>query len=113
MLAGAASVLVAGQALAHAVIRQSVPAQGAVVTAPPKEVTITFNEKVEAMFTTATLKNAAGATVSREKARLDARDATMLRLPLPQLPAGSYTVKWNAVGSDGHRRTGDIHFSVK
>ncbi|MES2900343.1 MAG: copper homeostasis periplasmic binding protein CopC [Pseudomonadota bacterium] len=103
----------AGQAMAHAVIKTSVPAQGAVLAAAPKEVTISFNEKVEAMFTSASVKNAAGATVSTHKAAIDPADPTMLRLPLPALSAGQYTVKWHAVGSDGHRRNGEIRFSVK
>ncbi len=103
----------AGQVLAHAIVKQSEPAPGAVLATSPREVKITFNEKVEAMFTSASLKNAAGTTVSREKARLDPADTTVLRLAVPVLVSGKYPVAWNAVGSDGHRRNGEIHFSVK
>lgn len=113
VLAGLLACGVAGQALAHAIVKQSQPAAGAVLTASPREVKITFNEKVEAMFTSATVKNAAGATVSQEKATLDPADSAVLRLPVPTLAPGAYTVKWNAVGSDGHRRNGEIRFSVK
>lgn len=103
----------ASSALAHAVVKQSVPAQGAVLAAAPKEVRITFNEKVEKMFAAATLKNAAGATVSTAKAALDPADPAILRLPLPVLKAGKYSVHWTAVGGDGHRRTGELRFTVK
>lgn len=99
-------------AMAHAVIKQSVPAHGARLAVAPTEVTITFNEKVEKMFTSATLKTAAGATIATGKAMIDPANPAMLRLPLPALQPGAYVVKWNAVGRDGHRRTGDIGFSV-
>lgn len=106
-------VLPAAPALAHAVIKQSVPTQGAVLAAAPGEVRITFNEKVEKIFTTATLKNAAGATVGSAKAALDPADPSTLRLPLPVLKAGKYSVHWTAVGGDGHRRTGELRFTIK
>lgn len=107
------AALSASSALAHAVVKQSVPAQGAILAAAPKEVRITFNEKVEKMFTAATLKNAAGATVGTAKAALDPADPATLRLPLPALKAGKYSVHWSAVGGDGHRRTGELRFTIK
>lgn len=100
-------------AQAHAVVKQSVPANGAVLDAAPKEVAITFNEKVEKMFTSATLKNASGATVKTPKGALDPANPAVFRMPLPQLASGKYVVKWTAVGTDGHRRTGDVRFTVK
>jgi len=100
-------------AMAHAVIKQSVPAQGAKLAAAPKEVVITFNEKVEKMFTSATLATAAGAIITTAKATIDPANPAILRLPLPALKPGAYVVKWTAVGHDGHRRTGDIGFTVE
>lgn len=99
-------------AMAHAVVKQSVPAQGAKLAAAPKEVAITFNEKVEQMFTSATLKNGAGAAIATAKATVDAANPAILHLPLPALPAGAYVVTWTAVGHDGHRQSGHIGFSV-
>lgn len=106
-------VLASGGALAHALVTSSSPAQGAVLSAGPKEITITFNEKVEKLFSNATLKNAAGVKMGSAKARVDPANPALLRLPVPALVPGKYVVKWTAVGSDGHRRTGDIGFSVK
>ena len=110
----AAALLAAGTsaAFAHAVVRQSSPAAGAALATSPKEVTITFNEKVETMFSTATLKNAAGAKVPTEKVKVDAADPATLHLAVPVLKPGKYVVSWTAVGRDGHRRTGDIRFSI-
>jgi copper resistance protein C len=110
-LVGAAAF--SSTAMAHAVIKQSVPAQGATLAAAPKEVVITFNEKVEKMFTSATLNTAAGAAIATGKAAVDPANPAILRLPLPALQPGAYVVKWTAVGHDGHRRTGDIGFTIK
>lgn len=116
-LAGAglllAAALTAQGALAHAVIKHAVPAAGATLMQSPKEIAITFNEKVEAAFSSVTLKDAAGKDVASAKGNVDAANPAILRLALPALTPGAYQVKWVAVGNDGHRRTGDYKFTVK
>ena len=107
-----AAVSVGSAAMAHAVVKHAEPAQGARLAAAPKEAVITFNEKVEKMFTSATLKTGAGAAIATAKARVDPADPTTLRLALPALQSGAYVVKWTAVGHDGHRLSGTIGFSI-
>ncbi len=107
-----AAACCAAPAMAHVVVKQSTPAQGARLAAAPKEVAITFNEKVEKLFTTATLRTAAGASIATAKATVDPVNPAILRLPLPALQAGAYVVKWTAVGHDGHRLSGDIGFTI-
>lgn len=111
--AGALLSLAGGAAFAHALVTASSPANGAVLAAAPAEVSITFNEKVEKLFSKATLNDARGSTVSTAKARVDQANPAVLRLALPALAPGKYVVKWTAVGVDGHRRAGDIAFSIK
>ncbi len=106
------AALLTGPAQGHAVIKQSVPANGAVVAAP-REVTITFNEKLEKLFTSATLHHAGGAVVTTPKATLDPANPSVLRLAAPALKPGRYVVKWTAVGRDGHRLAGKIDFTVR
>lgn len=113
LAAGVLLSMAGSAALAHALVTASSPAQGAVLAAAPEEVSITFNEKVEKLFSNATLKDARGATVSTAKARVDDVNPAVLRLALPALAPGKYVVKWTAVGIDGHRRAGDIAFSIK
>lgn len=113
MLAGALLALSSAGAMAHAVVIKSDPARGAVLTAAPAEVTITFNEKVEKMFSSATLRNAAGATLSTSKARIDPANPALLRLAIPALGSGKYVIEWTAVGNDGHRLSGGIPFSIR
>ena len=100
-------------AMAHAIVTKSSPAQDAQVSSAPREVTITFNEKVEKLFSTATLADGSGAAISTPKAKIDPANPAVLRLAVPVLGSGKYLVKWTAVGGDGHRRTGDIRFTVK
>ena len=100
-------------AIAHAVVKQSVPSEGAVLAVAPAEVIITFNEKIDKVFSGASLHDAAGATVSSGKALVDPANAAVLKLAVPTLKAGKYTVQWHAVGHDGHRLAGQLHFSVK
>ena len=107
-----AATCFSSSAMAHVVVKHSEPAQGAKLAVVPKEAVITFNEKVEKMFTTATLKTGAGAAIASAKASVDPADPTTLRLPLPALKSGAYVVTWVAVGHDGHRLSGTIGFAV-
>ena len=100
-------------AMAHAIVTKSSPANNAQVVRTPREVTITFNEKVEKLFSTATLADDSGKAISTPKAQIDPANPAKLRLTVPALASGKYLVKWTAVGGDGHRRTGDIRFTVK
>jgi methionine-rich copper-binding protein CopC len=107
-----AAALASSAAMAHAVVRQSSPAHGARLREAPKEVVIVFNESVEKMFTNATLRNQIGATVPTMKATIDPDNPAKLHLAMPPLAPGAYVVRWTAVGQDGHRRTGDVGFTI-
>lgn len=107
------AVLAAPFAAAHAKLTGSDPKAGATLEVAPKEIALTFNEKIEQSFSTMSVIDSDGKAVSDEKAKVDVANPAMLRLPLPRLHAGAYTVKWAVAGHDGHRRTGDLTFSVK
>jgi len=109
----AVAALVAPLAQAHATLKSSNPAAGATVDAAPKEIALTFNEKVEQAFSNITVADGAGKEVVTEKARVDEANPAILRLTVPSLSAGTYTVTWAVAGHDGHRRKGDFKFTVK
>lgn len=109
----AMALLQAPAALAHAMLKQSVPANGAVLAVAPREVTITFNERLEKLFSSASLRDAAGNAVGSAKAMLDSANPAVLRLAVPALKPGRYAVTWTAVGHDGHRQGGENRFSVR
>ncbi|MBJ7312976.1 copper homeostasis periplasmic binding protein CopC [Rugamonas sp. CCM 8940] len=108
----AAGALFSSQALAHASLKVSEPPAGATVAAP-KEIALTFNEKVEAAFSGITLADGGGKPVAVGKAQVDGANPAILRLGLPLLAPGAYTVSWAAAGRDGHRRKGEFTFTVK
>ena len=108
-----AAMLAAPFALAHASLKQSTPEAGASLTVAPQEIVLTFNEKVEVAFSTITLSDGEGKAIGANKAKLDAANPAVLRLAVPALHAGAYTVTWAVAGHDGHRRKGDFKFTVK
>lgn len=109
----ATAALAGPYASAHASLKSSDPQAGATLAAAPKEIALTFNEKVEEAFSSITLSGANGKPVTVGKAKVDAGNPAILHVDVPALAAGAYTVKWAVAGHDGHRRTGEYKFSVK
>jgi len=97
----------------HARLIRSDPASGATLTAAPKEIVLTFDEKVEEAFSTITLADAGGKALAAGKTKVDPSNPAVLRLEVPILSRGGYTVTWAVAGRDGHRRKGNFIFSVK
>ena len=103
----------ASSAWAHATLKSATPAKDAVVTTAPKEISLQFNEKLEAAFSNARLVDSTGKEVTTDKATLDAADPSVMKLAVPALAPGKYKVEYVGVGHDGHRRKGDYAFTVK
>ena len=123
-LAFAAPVLVAlafaGSAQAHTKLVSSSPAANATVTKPGR-VVLTFNEKVVAGFTGATLAmtsmpgmaNHQPMAITGFTSAMSA-DGKKLMLTLRRaLAAGTYQLKWHAAGADTHRMEGSLSFTVQ
>lgn len=104
---------VAPLVFAHATVKESVPASGAVLVKSPQQIVLTFNEKVEPAFSSIDVKDFSGKAVAGSKAFVDPADPILLKLDLPSLGSGAYQVNWTAVGPDGHRRKGAYSFTVK
>ena len=79
----------------------------------PREITLTFSEKVEQAFSGVTVVNDQGKEIATEKAKVDAANRAVLHVLVPALPGGVYTVTWAVAGHDAHRRKGDFKFTVK
>jgi copper resistance protein C len=109
----AAATLASPSASAHAGLKGSSPEAGASLAAPPREIALTFNEKIEQAFSSITVADGQGKEVTAEKAKVDGANPAVLRLEVPALAAGTYTVTWAVAGHDGHRRKGDFKFTVK
>ncbi len=107
-----ALVIASQTAFAHSEPVSMTPAANAAVVAPAN-VVIHFSEELEPKFSSMTLADTGGKTVSKQPSVVS-KDAKTMTLPLPALKPGIYTVKWVSVAADdAHRLEGNYKFTVK
>lgn len=99
-------------AFAHAQLRSVTPAAGSTVQTTPAEVVLNFSESLEPAFSSLAVHDGAGKRVDKADSHLDQNDKTTMRVSLPPLGKGTYTVEWRAVSSDTHRVNGKFTFRV-
>ena len=108
-----AFALAATQAFAHAQLEKSTPPVGGTV-ASASEIRLEFSEGVELKFTKVTLAGPGGGAVPLGSATTAAGNQAVLIVPIAKpLPAGEYTVHWQAVSVDTHHTQGTFEFTVK
>ncbi len=103
----------ATSAFAHAKLVSSTPAANAAVAAP-KQIVLTFSEKMHAKLSGAdlTMPQMNNMTVAA-RAAVSQDGLTLVVTPARPLMAGAYQVKWHAVTSDSHRVEGKLTFTVR
>lgn len=105
--------------LAKVKLAASTPAAGAKAKSP-KTVTLTFSEKVNPAKATAAIimtampgmANHGEMAIRNFTASWSADGKTMTLTLKKPLPAGTYDVRWQAAGADGHAMTGKVTFDV-
>lgn len=105
------TLLVAGQASAHAHLVSSNPADKAAVAAP-KTIALTFSEKLTPAFSGFELEMSGHNMKVPVKTEVSSDGKTITGTPQGALMKGAYTVNWHAASSDGHRMTGKLTFTV-
>jgi hypothetical protein len=97
---------------AHAIVLESSPAPGAVLTRAPAQITLRFNSKIEKRFTRLTLEtgNQPPERVAAEGA--DAAAPDRLVIPVRSLAPGDYTLRYRVLAVDGHITEGALRFTV-
>jgi copper resistance protein C len=103
----------ASPAFAHAFLQRASPAAGSEVAASPPELSMTFTEGVEPLFSTIEVRDANGAAVSAGSLHAAPDNNRRLAIALPKLPPGVYTVTWHATSVDTHKTEGSYKFIVK
>ena len=102
-------VMAAAAVQAHAQLKQSTPAEGAVVTEMPAAIDLTFSES--ARVTAVSIQKD-----QEPKQKLKAprgAAAEHISVAVSKLAPGSYTLTWRAVSEDdGHIMSGELHFKV-
>ena len=111
----AATLLLASAQLAqaHAFPTHQVPGAGATVSTAQKEVAIDFDDGLEPAFSSITVTDAQGKSVTSAKSVVDATDKKHMSVALNPLTPGEYSVAWVAVATDTHRTQGHYTFTVK
>jgi methionine-rich copper-binding protein CopC len=105
-----ATVGLAGPALAHTTLIGSDPADGAVLTAAPTTVTLTFDDPLADFEPVLTLTGPDGVTYQSGSPTVD---GTRLSNAVNALPvAGTYTVAYRVVSDDGHPVEGTVSFTL-
>lgn len=99
----------AAPAAAHSELRRSVPAAGAVLEAPPAQIELHFNERVQ--LTALRLLRPGGAEIPLPRRAI--RESRSETIALPHLPPGEYRAEWRIISADGHPVGGGIPFRVE
>ena len=97
---------------AHARLAKSEPAASSTLRGAPAEVRLWFTESLEATFSTAHLLDGERRRVDGAEGKVDGTNAALLRMALPALGAGSYTVVYRVVSIDSHVTAGELTFSI-
>jgi len=110
-LAAATVVLLAVPASAHAVLLQTTPAQGAVLTTPPRAVSLRYDEQVTYTPGAVRVYNEQGNREDTGSITKPSPDVVQVGLPA-HLPNGAYVVTWRVISADTHPVEGAFTFQV-
>ena len=106
-------LLMAVPAGAHALVRTSDPANGALLQKAPPQVVITFTEVPDPKLSFIHVLDQGGKDVERGATTRVPGHPLELRVALGDLPPAVYTVTWRAVSQvDGHVTAGSFSFGV-
>ena len=113
LLMALATCLHSAPVLAHAMLTKAEPPRRAQLAQPPAQVRLWFNEEVEKDYASLAVLDAAKTPVTETKPEIDPKDPKAIVLPLPELSAGKYTVKFRVLSVDGHVVDSSYDFTVK
>jgi methionine-rich copper-binding protein CopC len=97
-------------ALAHAHLLSSTPAANVTVHGPAVSIELRFNSRVDGHHSVLTLVGSDGHT---EALAIDNQSGESNLNAHTTLKPGNYTLKWQALSTDGHITRGEIPFSVR
>jgi methionine-rich copper-binding protein CopC len=98
-------------AAAHPRLVRAAPAADTHVQTIPRALSLTFNEPLTIALSRLTLLDPAGQPVALDTLRSAPDETrTLTAKILGTMPAGRYTVKWQAAGADGHPMRGEYTF---
>ena len=111
LAAGLAAVAVAAPAAAHSLLLESVPAAGATLSTPPRELMLRFNNRIEKSLSRLRVVNGQGVDHPLVIA-VGRGSAERLTAAVPPLSPGRWQVQWQVLSTDGHVVSGRFEFRL-
>jgi len=109
-LIACAALIMPRVALAHAHLLSSTPAANATVHGPDVAIDLRFNSRVETKGSTVTLVLPGGQT---QRLAIDSHSSDVNLDAHAHLKPGAYTLRWQALSTDGHITRGEFPFTVR
>jgi methionine-rich copper-binding protein CopC len=95
---------------AHSELETATPPDGAVLSAPPPEIVLTFSAPLNPSKSSITLRDPSGMQIAT--GGVDPDDDTVMRLTPPGLEPGTYEIRWTSVAEDGDLLRDTLHFEL-
>lgn len=105
-----ALLLCAGSAVGHSLLLESTPAANSSIDAPPRELRLRFNNRIEKRLSRVRLVDDRG--TARDLPVAEDGAADWLTAGIPSVTPGRYRVEWQVLSTDGHVVTGRFSFTV-
>ena len=111
LVAGLAVLAMAGPAAAHSLLLESVPAAGATLSTPPRELSLRFNNRIEKSLSRVRVVDTHGVEQPLV-ITVGAGPADRLTAVIPPLSPGRWLVQWQVLSTDGHVVSGRFEFHL-
>jgi copper resistance protein C len=98
-------------AAAHSLLLESMPASGATLTAPPRQLMLRFNNRIEKSLSRVRLVDDRGAD-QLLAITAGGGPADRLIATVPPLGPGRWRVEWQVLSTDGHVVSGRFGFTL-
>ncbi|MGG0300000.1 copper resistance protein CopC [Bacillus albus] len=96
---------------AHTSVVGTTPKEGEVLTVQPEQIILEFSEPVTVNVVNIELLDSSARRVQVSKVEI-LDSPTKIKVKIPNLNNGTYTVRWSMISADGHRSEGGYPFSI-
>ena len=103
------TVMLGSGAEAHAFLDHAEPRVGSTVSTAPRELSLSYTQKLEPAFSSVEVTDANGARVDLGKPSIS---SSVMRIGLKSLSPGTYRVRWHVLSVDTHTTEGSFTFRV-
>jgi methionine-rich copper-binding protein CopC len=110
---GAATMIAASPAYAHAHLVKSSPTANATLHTGPKTISLTFSERLVPAFSKLAVTMPARGTNIPVQSDVSADGKRIIGTLTRPLASGSYKVTWTIASADGHKMSGSLNFKVE